>query len=81
MAMTAGGAAMQMCRWCGLMHGHVCPYVKALDFYPDGTVKRVEFFQETPGVRVTGWLMYPRIDQPLSSVSDDGKAGTAGECP
>jgi hypothetical protein len=45
------------------MHGHVCPYVSAVEFYPDGIVKRVEFVQWGPA-------------QPLPSVSEDGKAGT-----
>lgn len=31
------------CRWCGMTHGPQCPSVKAIDFFPDGTVKRVEF--------------------------------------
>lgn len=33
------------CRWCGRMHGPLCPSVKAIEFEADGvTVKRVEFF-------------------------------------
>lgn len=31
------------CRWCGMMHGPQCPTVKAFEYYPDGSVKRVEF--------------------------------------
>lgn len=31
------------CRWCGLRHDTLCHLVKALEFFPDGTVKRVEF--------------------------------------
>lgn len=32
------------CRWCDLMHGPMCPAVKAIEFADDGvTVKRVEF--------------------------------------
>jgi hypothetical protein len=37
------------CRWCGHAHGDLCPQVKALEFYEDGTVKRVEFL--TPNDR------------------------------
>lgn len=33
------------CRWCGLVHGPRCPAVAAMEFHPDGTVKRVEFVQ------------------------------------
>ena len=31
------------CRWCGMMHGLVCPLVKAVEYYQDGSIKRVEF--------------------------------------
>ncbi len=31
------------CRWCGFVHGPRCPAVAAIEFHPDGTVKRVEF--------------------------------------
>jgi hypothetical protein len=31
------------CRWCGMIHGKLCPSVKAIEFHPDGTVRRVEF--------------------------------------
>ena len=34
------------CRWCGQCHigGGRCPEVKAFEYHPDGTLKRVEFF-------------------------------------
>jgi hypothetical protein len=31
------------CPHCGMIHQTTCPRIKALDYYPDGTVKRVEF--------------------------------------
>ena len=32
------------CRWCGMIHGPMCPSVKAIEYHADGvTVKRVEF--------------------------------------
>lgn len=31
------------CRWCDQIHGPTCPTVKAIEFFEDGTVKRVEF--------------------------------------
>jgi len=33
------------CIWCGLMHGGSCPEIAAMDFYPDGEIKRVEFLR------------------------------------
>jgi hypothetical protein len=34
----------QKCQYCGLIHGAKCPSVKAIEYNPDGSVKRVEFF-------------------------------------
>ena len=58
--MTTTASLQEVCRWCGSLHGHLCPAVKALEYYPDGTVKRVEFVgplpvsQPTPdGLRTT----------------------------
>jgi hypothetical protein len=31
------------CRWCGLIHGAQCPSVKAIEYFANGMVKRVEF--------------------------------------
>lgn len=31
------------CRWCGKEHGPRCPEIKAIEFHPDGAVKRVEY--------------------------------------
>lgn len=35
---------MNTCQWCGMIHTGSCPRVKATEYYPDGTVKRVEFW-------------------------------------
>lgn len=56
---AVGGTPIPQCRWCGLFHGHVCPYVKAIDFHADGvTVKRVEFHEPKPLVAATGPITY-----------------------
>lgn len=31
------------CPHCGMLHGGICHLVKAIEYYPDGTVKRIEF--------------------------------------
>lgn len=31
------------CPYCGLLHAGTCSRVKAIEYYQDGTVKRVEF--------------------------------------
>lgn len=36
------------CSYCGMIHHGTCPKVKAIDYFPDGTVKRVEFHKPEP---------------------------------
>lgn len=38
------------CYWCGLIHvgGGICPRVREIEYYPNGTVKRVEFHPQMP---------------------------------
>jgi hypothetical protein len=31
------------CPYCGESHGALCPLVKAIEYFPSGKVKRVEF--------------------------------------
>lgn len=31
------------CPHCGMHHATTCPLVKAIEYHPDGSVKRVEF--------------------------------------
>ena len=31
------------CSYCGNHHNGACPKVKAIEYHPNGTVKRVEF--------------------------------------
>lgn len=34
------------CQWCGAIHPKtLCPRARAIDYYQDGTVKRVEFWE------------------------------------
>lgn len=34
------------CQWCGCLHPKtICPRARAIDYYQDGTVKRVEFWE------------------------------------
>lgn len=43
--MTTTDASPAPCRFCGQRHGHLCPYVRAIEYYPDGAVRRVEFYE------------------------------------
>jgi hypothetical protein len=37
------------CGWCGLIHGGTCPRVKAIEYHPNGQIKRVEFHEQPLG--------------------------------
>ncbi len=43
-ATGAGGAAPHQCRYCGVYHSDACPRVKAFEYHPDGSLKRVEIW-------------------------------------
>lgn len=37
----------EACPYCGTIHADKCSLVKAFEYHPDGSIKRVEFY--TPG--------------------------------
>lgn len=39
------GTETPACQHCGLIHSSTCPRIKAIDYFQDGTIKRVEFHQ------------------------------------
>ncbi len=40
----------QQCEWCGLEHGPLCPRVIAVEYFPNGGIRRVELrAEERPG--------------------------------
>lgn len=49
-ARTLEGTSLATCQWCGCIHPKtICPRARAIDYYPDGSIKRVEFW-ESPKV-------------------------------
>lgn len=36
------------CQYCGLIHETKCSLISAIEYHPDGTVKRVEFHAPQP---------------------------------
>jgi len=38
----------EKCPHCGLIHDTTCPRIKSIDYYKDGSVKRIEFHLPTP---------------------------------
>jgi hypothetical protein len=54
-----------ICPRCGGGHAHgECPDVRAIEYYPDGRVKRVEYFEGT-GRRLTGTVTVTWAKTPL----------------
>jgi len=48
-------STLEKCPHCGLLHlvdSGPCPRIKAIEYYPDGTIKRVEYFAPS-----TDWLI------------------------
>lgn len=41
------------CGHCGVYHSGPCPRVKAIEYYPNGTIKRVEYHAPQPVVSGT----------------------------
>ncbi len=35
------------CTYCGSIHAHTCPRVRAMEYHPNGTLARVEFWPDT----------------------------------
>lgn len=54
----------QACPYCGAIHLRtVCPLVKAIEYHPNGTVKRVEFKEASPHQ----WQVPPSWQAPVIS--------------
>jgi hypothetical protein len=57
---TTNGGGPRVCQDCGLTHDGRCPNIKAIEYYPDGMVKRVEFFAPNDYMqKIGGWLPAP----------------------
>lgn len=60
--MSTGVNDPNRCAWCNGFHAHKCPLVKAIEYHPDGTTKRVEFYtpKDCPPLEVKGDLTIAR---------------------
>ncbi len=62
--MTSSIPGYNKCPHCDALHGGpVCPYVKAIEYYQNGNVKRVEYHTTPPRPYETP--MMPTIPQPM----------------
>jgi hypothetical protein len=50
MSETSSSAINDKCQWCGMSHSWApkCPSVKAFEYHPNGSIKRVEFYDPQP---------------------------------
>ncbi len=52
MDITASAPSVrQPCQHCGMTHATTCPKIKAIEYYPDGSTKRLEFHDLVPTVQ------------------------------
>ena len=42
---SVGANDLVKCHWCGGFHTGKCHLVKAIEYFENGTVKRVEFYE------------------------------------
>lgn len=55
----------QKCQHCGMIHEATCPRIRAIEYHPDGSVKRVEFHGPIPLAPAQPWSVYdPRDPRP-----------------
>lgn len=45
---TGTGQPTPVCPYCGMGHSSICPRVRAIEYHPDGSTKRVEFYNPQP---------------------------------
>ena len=41
---SCGQSNIQYCSYCGAYHNGMCPKVRSIEYYPNGTIKTIEFF-------------------------------------
>lgn len=49
---STGTLTLKSCQHCGNVHAGQCPRVKAVEYYRDGSVKRVEYHAPTDAIPV-----------------------------
>ena len=64
--MTTANTSIR-CPWCGGVHMELCPHVKAIDYYENGGVRRIEFRYPQPASSI-GTVFVPTVF-PVNSVN------------
>jgi len=53
----------EKCKHCGNTHENRCPWVKSIEYFEDGTVKRVEYMTPADYMTMPAYVPYP-VPQP-----------------
>jgi hypothetical protein len=56
------------CVHCGCWHAGACPRVKAVEYHPDGTVKRVEYHEPPPVVELNRSIIPHTTESPVKRI-------------
>lgn len=83
--MTAGwqggssttGVTLPTCTHCGGIHTSVCTRVKAIEYYPDGKIKRVEYVDQRPNFGPTTTVTHQITPAPIVERGDGLRARLA----
>jgi hypothetical protein len=60
------------CQHCGFMHSGVCSRIKSIEYYANGTIKRVEYHQ---WLTVAGCIGEPQKSEPVEYTYNCAKCG------
>ncbi len=53
----------EKCKHCGNTHETRCPWIKSIEYFEDGTIKRVEYMTPADYVTTPAYIPYP-VPQP-----------------
>ena len=68
------------CEHCGDRHAGACPRIKAIQYYANGRIKRVEYFPPVPSYHLGGlhWFDKPIDPYEITCGSTCSLAATSG---
>lgn len=46
--------SFQYCGHCGCWHQGACPRIKTIEYYPNGTIKKIEYHSSSYSVNIDG---------------------------
>lgn len=58
---TTTAIEIAVCNHCGNIHTGRCPHVKAIEYYENGAVKRIEYSDFLPSLDESNWQKLPEI--------------------